>query len=84
MPYNRLYIQSNQYVDLDISGYYTEHNLDMTEEDDPAGIDAGTKTMGAKNHPIGRKFDTGPLNHTLVYGAEYYQTKAYNDSPPIE
>ncbi|NLK67361.1 MAG: TonB-dependent receptor [Campylobacteraceae bacterium] len=68
----------NNYIDLELSGYFTDHNLDQTKAD-PTGIDTGVETWGIKvlNKT---KFDTGAVNHTLVYGAEYYQTSAYNDS----
>ncbi|QKF65321.1 TonB-dependent receptor domain-containing protein [Campylobacter corcagiensis] len=68
----------NNYIDLNLNAYYTDHNLDMTKED-PSGINTGVKTWGIK--AINKtNFQTGILDHTLVYGTEYYQTKAYNDS----
>lgn len=68
----------NDYVDLDINAYYTEHNLDMTKED-PFGINTGVKTWGGK--AVNKtKFQTGALNHTLVYGTEYYTSSSYNDT----
>lgn len=68
----------NDYVDLDINAYYTDHNLDMTKND-KFGINTGVETFGTK--VINKtKFETGSLDHTLVYGAEYYTSSAYNDT----
>lgn len=68
----------NDYIDLTLNTYYTDHELDMTKKN-PAGINTGVKTWGLK--AINKtKFETGAINHTLVYGTEYYETKAYNNT----
>ncbi|WP_052137602.1 TonB-dependent receptor plug domain-containing protein [Campylobacter sputorum] len=65
----------NDYVDLDINAYYTDHNLDMTKND-KFGINAGVETFGTK--VINKtKFETGSLYHTLVYGTKYYTSDMF-------
>ncbi len=63
-------LNSNDLVDLDLNAYYTKHTAKST-------VNAGVKTIGAK--AINKtRFQTGPLEHTLVYGAETYQSKSFN------
>lgn len=66
----------SEFIDLNVDAYHTEHRLDQTKSDEK-GIKSGVKTYGLKT--INKtKFDTAMLDHTFVYGFEYYHTSAYN------
>ncbi|WP_033915680.1 TonB-dependent receptor domain-containing protein [Campylobacter sputorum] len=85
-------LNPNDYIDLDLNMYYTDHAVKIFGIDDPSAkkptlrdFDLGVKTYGGK--AINKtKFDTGFVNHTLVYGTEYYESKSYNkkESTPTD
>lgn len=63
-------LNPNDFVDLDANAYYTDHRVE-------SAVNAGVKTYGSKIINKTR-FDTGAVNHTLVYGLEYYIAESYN------
>jgi len=64
--------KSNNLVDLNVIGYYTDNQVDEDEVNSDRFITRGVETFGflADNKS---KFDLGPAALTLTYGGEYYR-----------